>query len=140
MRVPELRRLKKEDFDSQYQELVDKLAFPLNLFMEQTQSALNKGIDFQNLNREVVEVDLISTALNAPLITTKINTRLKTKIAGCHCINAQNVDLNDPSAEVTGTPFITFTENSGLMTVNKVYGLPTGVKFRLRLEVIGINI
>lgn len=136
-RAPELRRLKKEDFESKDQELVGKLAFPINQFMEQTQSALNKGLDFENLNREIVEVDIIRTSSNTPKITTKIKTNLKSKIAGFNCINAINIDSSAPTATVTGQPFITWSETSGLVTVSHIYGLPADVKFRLRFEVIG---
>lgn len=136
-RVPEIHRLKKEDFDSKDQELVGKLAFPINTFMEQTQAVLNGGVDFLNLNMELVEVDIIRTSTNTPKITTKINTDLKSKVAGVICINAQNIDASSPTSTVTGQPFIQFTENSGLLTVNYIFGLPQDVKFRLRLLVIG---
>lgn len=137
MRVPEVRRLKKEDFDSKDQDLVGKLAFPLNLFMEQTHAVLNKGVDFTNLNMQMADIEITAGASNIPALQCQFPISLNSKIAGCVCINAFNADLASPTSTVTGQPFITFTENSGLVTVNRIFGLPTGVKFKLRLLVIG---
>ena len=44
-KVPDLKRIAKEDFPSEYQTLIEKLAFPLNSHMEQVRNLFSKGIE-----------------------------------------------------------------------------------------------
>lgn len=133
-KVTNIKRLVKEDFEAEDQPLVDKLAFALNPFLEQVSAAFNKGIDADNLNWQTGFVEIEVDANGIPKITTQIKIELKVRIKGSWVILAQNLTDN---AFPTGTPFVTFTTNNNLLTIQHVAGLPADKRFRLSIILIG---
>jgi len=139
---PEIKRIIKEDFPKDQQELIDKLAFSLNPFFEQVVNALTKQIDMSNLAQEIKEINAtISLPSNLPKQTIQFNTILNTKVRGIVCIRAQN--LTNPNVPVTTAPFVQFTPQGQLITINSVTGLPalsgdptTSQTFKLTLLLI----
>lgn len=125
-RIPDLRQLKKEDFDSKDQKLIEKLAFPINNFMQQVIGVLKNGVDFTNLNQQINTFTLTVDIDGKPTTEIKFKNQLKSKIIGIICIGAvnQSTFVRYPQA----TPFISFSENAGFITVNNVAGLgvPSG--------------
>lgn len=134
-RVPDLKRIQKEDFQDEMREAVDKLAFPLNSFMEQTRSALDGNIDFTNLNREVKTIETVVDSSGNPTIDTKYRSELNTKVQGHNCIAAYN--LNNTSIYPLNSPFISFIQNNNIVTILNITGLQAGQKYKLVLECIG---
>lgn len=137
MKVSNLKRLVKEDFDKDDQDLVDRLAFALNPFLEQVSNAFSKGIDDENLTQQTVIVDVEVNAQGIPKSPLQIKidpTALKTRIKGTRVILAQN--LTD-STFPTGNPFITFNVTNGLINVQHVAGIPADKKYRLSVILIG---
>lgn len=132
---PDIKRIKKEDFENQYQTLVDRLAFPLNSFMEQVRSAFNKNINFENLNQEIVVVDLTVDENGIPTTTIRYKSNLSTRIAGNICINTFN--LTDNAVNPLGQPFINFSQSDKLVQVNHVTGLQANNRYRLIVLSIG---
>lgn len=56
-------RIRVEDYAQDEQELVGKLSGNISNFMDEVYRAINGGIDFENLVRKTVDVDItISTA------------------------------------------------------------------------------
>lgn len=134
MKVTNIKRIVKEDFNKDDQELVDKLAFALNPFLEQVVSAFNKNIDFDNLNQEVINLETEVDSSGTPKLNFEIKTTLKTRIKGLICVSAQNLtDLTYP----TGAPFISYTTNNNLITIRNITGLPANKRFRLSIILIG---
>lgn len=134
-RIPDIKRIQKSDFESDQQELVDKLAFPINSFMEQTRSALDHNIDFTNLNQEIITLETMTDALGRPILETKYKSVLKTKVIGHSCINAFN--LTDNTIYPISTPFLSFEQNANIVTILHVSGLQAGNKYRLVVLSIG---
>jgi hypothetical protein len=130
----DVKRITKEDFDSDSQKLIDKLAYPLNSFMEQVQSALDGNINFQNLNREVKKIDVI-TVSGVPVLTTQYKTDLNTRVLGHNCIAATN--NTDASNYPTTSPFINFVQNGSLVRIVYISGLQDNEQYTLVLESIG---
>ncbi len=121
-RIPDLRQIKKEDFDKKDQDLVDKLAFPINNFMQQVISVLTGGVDFTNLNQQINTFTITVDSTGKPTTSVQFKNALKsTKLIGMVCINAINNSstIRFPTAQ----PFISFTQNSSLVTVTNVAGL-----------------
>lgn len=128
-RVPDVKRLNKEDFESEQQELIEKIAYPLNTFMEQTRELCSGNIDFSNLNQQVIELTLSINAQGEPTIDTAYKSTLKSRVIGHSCINATNLtnSLNTP----TGQPFITFAQNGALVNIVKVTNLQVNERYKL---------
>lgn len=143
-RVPDLRQLKKEDFDKDDQSLIERLEFPINNFMQQVINVLKGGIDFNNLNRNIVTVTLSTNASGTPVSTVQFKNTLNTKVIGMNvisCINKSSVQRFPIAA-----PFVSYTSNGDLITVTNVAGLgiPEGNtnsdSFQLTIELIGANL
>lgn len=134
-RVPDIKRIQVENFDKDDQAVAEKLAYPLNSFMEQTQAVLKGNVDFQNLNRELLTLDVLVGADGKPVVITKVKSALRTKVAGLNCIRANN--STDSTLFVVGAPFVTFTQTNDILTILHVTGLQANNKYRLILESIG---
>lgn len=121
-RIPDLRLIKQEDFDSKDRKLVDKLAFPINNFMQQVVNVFKNGIDFNNLNQQVVTFSVSVDATGTPVNTIQFTNNLSTKIIGMICINAINTSgaIRYPNAQL----LLSFTVNANTITVNNIAGFP----------------
>jgi hypothetical protein len=135
-RIPDIKRLLKEDFDPDNQELIGKIAYPLNTFIDQSIFLFNKNLDFQNLAQEVrtitVETDGSAAIQNPPNILTNIPNR---RIQGIICIKADN--LTNGSVYATSQPFVSFTINGSTVIIQNVSGLTTSSRWQLRLLLFG---
>ena len=120
-RPPDLRQIKKEDFDSKDQKLVDQLAFPLNNFMQQVITVLTHGVDFTNLNQQIVTFTASVDPTGTPTTSVQFQNTLTTKVIGLICISAINKSsvMRYPAA----MPFISYTTNANLVTINNISGL-----------------
>lgn len=134
-RIPDLKRLQKENFTSEQQPLVEKLAYPINTFMEQTVNALNGRLDFSNINMELINLDVTVDSGGEPVVITKFKTNLKSNVAGVVCINASNI--TDPTTYPTSQPFVSIAQNGSIITVKHISGLQANNRYDLRLLSIG---
>lgn len=126
------KRIIKEDFEEDYQEMIDKLAFIQNTFNEQVYQAFNKSINNDNLSREFVTITVENGGGNL-----KMPTQFKiglSKIIGMNTIRAEN--LTNLAVYPTSIPFLTWTLNGNIITVKNVSGIQDNNKYRLTLEVI----
>lgn len=132
-KISNLKRIIKEDFPEEYQELIDKLAYSLNPFLEQISNAFNKNINIENLSREFITVTVENVGGNLK-IPVQFKTSLSGRIQGFNIIKAENI--TNPAIYPTQAPWITWTINSNILTIQKVTGIPDNNKFRLTLELI----
>jgi len=126
-KIPEIKRLVKEDFPKESQGIVDRIAFSYNPFVEQMVNAMNKQLNFDNLAQEVKDLTVITdltagSNFASPKQTISFNTVLSAKIKGIVCIGAQN--LTDNEVPVLSTPFIHYTTQGSVITILHVTGLP----------------
>jgi len=120
-RIPDLRLLKKEDFAAKDQALIEKLAFPVNNFMQQVVNVFKNGVDFNNLNQQINTITVSVNSSGAPVTTVQFPNILSTKIQGMICINA--VNQTSTTRFPTSQPFISFSQNNKTMTINNISGL-----------------
>jgi hypothetical protein len=134
-RVSNSKRIITEDFSSEDQAMIQKLAFSINPFFEEITNAFNKNINFDNLNQQYSFIELEVDSGGVPKVQSEIRYELKTKIKGCQVINAENLtDLTN----LTGSPFITYEPTSNnTVKIKHVTGLPADKKFRLSVILIG---
>lgn len=132
MQVQPYKRIVTEDYDSKDQELISKLAYSLNQPLQDITTALTNNLNIDD-NFQLIKKDLTVQvdATGTPTTTLQFKTGLSVSCAGIQVIKATN--QTNSTTYVTGQPFITFTENSGLLTVNNIAGLPANNVFQLRL-------
>jgi hypothetical protein len=125
-RIPDLRLIKKEDFDSKDQKLIDQIAFPINNFMQQVINVLKNGVDFTNLNQQIISFTISVDAFGVPVSPISFKNTLNTKIQGLVCINA--VNQTTTSRFPQSTPFISYTLNNNVIIITNIAGLgiPSG--------------
>jgi len=139
---PNIRRIRVEDFDPEYRQLVERLSFALNEFQDQTIFNLTKGLDFQNLNQDIKDVTLSTDAsgnvVNPPTIRTDLKTKARLVFIG------NLVNLTNPLVIPSQAPFLSFTVNTtsagNTVRILGVTGLPASSEIRLSLLIIGENL
>lgn len=128
------KRIQTEDFPKEYQSVIDRLGYSINVFAEQVIDAFNKKISYENLNRSyiVITVDVNSSGIPNDDLTIKIPT---SGFIGFNCVSAENID---DDTGVTGCPFITYVRlTNGSIRVTNITGLPAEKSFKLTLEILG---
>lgn len=130
------RRVVKEDYDKQFQPLIDKLAFTLNPLFDQLASAFNKGITIEdNLNMEVRDITVKVDANGVPTSNTSFKSLLKTKLKGMVVLRAINV--TDGTVFPVGQPFINYAQNQDVISIQHVTGLQANQSYTLNVMTIG---
>jgi hypothetical protein len=135
MQLSNVKRIIVEDFKSDDRELVAKLAVILNSFMDEVVQLSRKNIDYDNLNRSVVTLDITVDTNGKPIGVNQINTNLKT-YRGKNILDIQS--LKAGTANVISTPYLDCTpQGRGIVTINRFFGLPANTKLRITIEFIG---
>jgi hypothetical protein len=139
---PNIRRIRTEDFDPEYRQLIERISYALNEFQDQTIFNLSKGIDFQNLNQDLKDVEVTIDASGALVNPPTIRTDLKSKPRLVFIGNA--VNLQNPTVLPASMPFVSFTSdttaNGNIVRILGITGLPNNSQYRLTLLIIGENL
>jgi len=135
MKVTNLKRLVMEDFESEDQELINKVAFSYNPLIEQITQAFNNNIDFDNLNQQVITFDVELDAAGIPKAVTELRNKLRGKPQGILVMRAENLALNN--LYPTATPFITFSLRDNNILIKHVAGIPADTKYKLTVISVG---
>lgn len=119
-KLPEKNRLLEEDFKDQVK-WIGKLLQPLNTFMSQIYSALNKDLTYKdNFRAEVREIEV-----KYGDFPFKVTHNLKYRISGYQIINAYWSPKNSGSkVYLTSGLVMDFEEDGGFVTINNIGGIP----------------
>lgn len=133
MKIENFRRLIKEDVDQQYRPLVEKIGYILNPFAEQIVQAFNKNLSIDdNLNWSKKTITVTVDSNGTPTSTTQFQSGIAANtVYGITVEKA--INLTNPNIYPTGAPFISYSENNKLITINNIKGLPSGNNFQLNL-------
>lgn len=133
MKLNNSTQIKSEDYDSEYQQLIDQLAEILNPFMQEVVELADERIDFDNRVEVLKTIDITSDVSGKPVLNDKVNTG-KTGIRGVQVISAFNLTNN--TVYPTSQPFISYRLLSGgVIQIMNITGLPANNKFRLNLVI-----
>ncbi len=134
MRLSNPKRIIVEDFPKESRETIAKLAGIYNQFQDEVVQAVNGQLDFDNLKRTKVVLNVTLDANGVPQGASQIKTGL-TSYSGKNIIDIQNMQ---GGANVLSSPYLDCTyQGNGIIKVNKFLGLPTGQKLRITIEFIG---
>lgn len=89
--------------------------------MQQVVGVLKHGVDFNNLNQQIVTFTASVDSKGTPTTSVQFQNTLASKIIGLICISAVNTSsvANFPIA----TPFLSYTSNGNLITITNIAGL-----------------
>lgn len=136
MKLPNYKKLFKQDYAQEYQELVDALAASLNIGIETLYNALNKRLTFRdNFAVTIKDVEVTVNASGIPTTSTGFSIDANQRVDGLDVWRVDN--LTNTTAYPTGGVFITWTQGTAqtanAVTINHVTGLVTGNKYRIRV-------
>ncbi len=132
-RLANVRRINTQDFKSEDQETVAKLAEILNFFMEDAVNALNGQINYDNLAKNLISITLSVDENGVPRETTSIETG----ITNPTYLEVKRVrNLTNSVVYPTGTPLISYTETGTTrVTINNITNLLPNTTYNLVIEV-----
>jgi hypothetical protein len=131
-KLQSFKRLIIEDFPEKDRNLVAKLAYPINSTFEDILNVLNKNLTIEdNLTINKKDFTVTVDANGVPIVNTVILSGLNSSCVGMQVIKA--INSTNPTISPTGTPFITFSDNSGQITISKITNLQANNKYTLRV-------
>jgi len=133
-KLSDIRRIVPEDYEEDFQESAEMIAGSYNEFADEIYQIVNGGLDFENLARSLVSIDITFDASGNPVGNSSIVTRLA-YVSMIHLGKVQN--LTNGSARLTQIPFIDWTyTGNGAVRITYGIGFTAGTKYRLVLEII----
>ena len=130
-KIPDLKRIAKEDFSSEDQELVGKLGFIINSFHEQVRNALNKNLTIDNLSQEVKTLEFTTGENGQPLNKLTFKSGLTTNLQGI--IVLRLVITSSNTSYPSQMPIISWAQNDSLVTITNIGGLIAETKYKLTI-------
>lgn len=131
-KLQSFKRIIVEDFDAKDRAMVGKLAYAINIFAEDVLNSFNNNISIEdNLNITKKDFTVIVDGSGNVIGNASLKTGLSHSCQGITVIKATNLTV--PANIPTGTPFITFSENSGLITISNVTNLTATNQYKLKL-------
>lgn len=131
MKLQGFRRIYKTDYPQDQQSLVDKLSVTINNGFESLYNAMSNSISLSD-NISCTVQDITVTVDNTGKPTTSSSFQITTTgtIQGISVIRA----INNTSSTVfpTAAPFLTYSQNSQLISISNIAGLPANNSFTLR--------
>lgn len=130
MKIPAFKRIIIEDYPTQYRDIVSKLAFSINSFMDTMTIALNTNLTISdNLAAVQTSINVTVDSFGTPTIGRTVKSNLASQCGGISVINA----LNNTSSVIypTNTPFITFTNGNGTIIISNITGLKPNNSYTL---------
>lgn len=135
MKIQGFKKIVKEDFPKDEQDLVEKLGTVFNTFQEQVYQAFNNNIDIaDNLNAQYVIFKTKVNAIGVPTGNSQIKYTLKTRPKGTQVIRATN--LTDKGL-LTGAPFADISLSGDVITVNQITGLLANKEYEIVIIIYG---
>jgi hypothetical protein len=135
-KLSDIRRIIPEDVDSKSTpvEIVETIAGSYNEFADEIYQVVNGQLDFDNLAREKVSLDITFDASGKPIGTVTILTKLSF-VSMLHIGKVQNI--TNAAEKITQAPYLDWTyQGSGAVRINYGVGFQSGKKYRLTLELI----
>ena len=133
-RLDNIKRIIKEDFAPEYHDMIGRLAYILNSFMEQVEGEVNGNLDQDNLASDVVEYTVTVDSNGFPVGNNLVRSNVS-RAKGTTVIKATN--LTNTGVYPEGQPHISFTldTNSFLIKVLHISNLQAGNKYQLVIKV-----
>lgn len=133
-KINNTKRIVREDFDSEYHSLIDKLAYVLNTFMEQTVRQVNGNLDSTNLSSDIITAKMTVDANGTPIGNNLIKSSVSRPV-GVSVLNHTN--KTNGNVFPTSHPSISFTAGTGtgVIKIRNISGLQANNEYELTIKV-----
>lgn len=127
------RRLIKTDFAQEYQPLIEQLGVSINNGFDTVYNALNGKLNFtDNILSTIAEFKVTVNSDGTPQQTTQFKLdKNQSNLIGLLVLTISGVD--DPNLRATSGLAISYTPNSGIVTINNIKGLETGKAYNIKV-------
>ena len=129
------KKIRTEDFDEEYNDLIEKIGYAFNNFADEVYQTLDGGIDFANMSRQLIVLTINMDSSGKIINSPQIKLTTKTKIVGTSVIRA--INLINPQVYPTSQPFINFSLNGTVLTIQNITGLQNSSQYQVTIELIG---
>lgn len=132
-KLSDIRRIIPEDYSEEAQEIIEGVAGSYNEFADEIYQVVNGQLDFDNLARAKVNIDISFDSTGKPVGNASIVTNLSS-ISMLHIGKIQNITN---ALKISQVPYLDWSfQGNGVVKINYGVGFTTGVKYRLTLELI----
>lgn len=137
MRIPTFKRIDKQNFDEQYKELIETIAFSYNNDIEVLFQVFNKNVSLKdNVFCTVKDVQVILNSNGIPKNTASFQLdNSNMRVLGCNVLKA--INTKNSTTYPTSAPFLNFTQTSGIVTIDHVTGLQADQPYTLTIVAFG---
>ena len=135
-KLSDIRRIIPEDVADKASpmEIVETVAGSYNEFADEIYQVINGQLDFDNLARSKVSIDITFDPTGKPVGNVAIVSNLS-YVSMVHVGKVQN--LTNSAVRFTQAPYIDWTlQGNGIVKINYAIGFVAGNKYRLVLELI----
>lgn len=133
-KLSDIRRIIPEDFKKEDQESANLIAGSYNEFADEIYQVVNGQLDFDNLARAKVSIDISFDSAGKPVGNSTISSNLS-YVSMVNIGKAQNI--TNSAVKFTQAPYIDWTlQGNGIIKINYGIGFAAGAKYRLLLELI----
>jgi hypothetical protein len=130
-KLPPIKLISREDIGSDAPDWLEKLLYPLNLFMTSIYESFNKNLTEVNFKSQVKQFTIIGSSTptdNTYSFTTDYQTTPDAVILN-------KVERTDNQSVVfTTAPFVSWNYRNGLFNVLAINGLSNGVSYKISLK------
>lgn len=137
MKISNYQEFTKENFPKKYYDLTDSLIYPLNNFQQQIVTAFNNNqiTVTDNLNEQYKTLTVTVDSTGKPAQTLTYQSTLTGKTVGIIVVAAKN--QTSSTTYPTGTPFISWSDNSGTVTIANITNLQANNQYQLVIRSMG---
>jgi hypothetical protein len=133
-KLSDIRRIIPEDFSNDDREVAEKIGGSYNEFADEIYQVVNGQLDFDNLARAKVTIDITFDSNGNPVGSSSVSSSLSS-VSMVHVGKIQN--LTNANARLTAAPYIDWTyRGGGIIKINYGTGFTAGNKYRLTLELV----
>lgn len=126
------RRIIKEDFKKDEQDLVGRIGFIINPCFTQLSSILSRNLTWEdNFSAVVKTITITVDSAGIPLNTTSFSVDLKAQCQNLFVTQAKN--LTNVAHYPVSAPFISWTQSGSQIVINHVSGLQANEQYQLRI-------
>jgi len=131
MKLSSIKRIVKEEFEKDYQDLIDRLSFLINPVFEQLKAIMDKGITLaDNINCDIKDISVTVDANGIPLPALQVPIRARSLgLVVMRATPANSVILP------TGAVYVQYDDAEGTIAIRKVTGLQPNTRYTLRLVI-----
>jgi len=124
------KRITSQEVSKESREAVDAVGSSLNTFMEESYITMMGNLTVgDNLNMSYTALNIIVDSNGIPKAITRFKSNINTKTIGLLVVNVA------PAPD--SAPFLSFTENSGLVTITGSCGLLADTQYQLVILTLG---